>query len=316
MRRLAWELRVKYPTLIMKKYNEQSARNIQKLYDITHGQILIFADSNNIEIEEVKNLQFELKRMGFAFLICYIERKLKGIPISGAAIYTVVKLFDTSETIDMKSRLTEYTDGKEVLMKLDSIVAEKPAFSPLITKLIEEHRASDNGQYSGENDAIVRIFNKLAEVYPEEAHFAAHLARYYFYIDRNFEKGFKNIDYVMELSETMYGYIDRLCSQKLVEGRLTSLYLSASVAKSIDESTGCIKNKGFDDKYYKDLIVEYLKQYGKAKKKDIRELLWDKLPDALSDVQKENKIRNMLTMLKKQGIIDKIQKISRNLIGY
>ena len=99
--------------------------------------------------------------------------------------------------------------------------------------------------------------------------------------------------------------VDKLRSQKLVEGRLTSLYLSASAAKSIDESTNYIKNKGFDDKYYKDLIVEYLKQYGKAKKRDIRELLWDKLPDALSDVQKENKIRNMLTMLKKQGIIDK-----------
>ncbi len=98
--------------------------------------------------------------------------------------------------------------------------------------------------------------------------------------------------------------VDRLRSQKLVEGRMTSLYLSASAAKSIDESTSYIKNKGFDDKYYKDLIVEYLKQYGKAKKKDIRELLWDKLPDALSDVQKENKIRNMLTALRKQGIID------------
>jgi len=42
-------------------------------------------------------------------------------------------------------------------------------------------------------------------------------------------------------------------------------------------------NKGFDDKYYKDLIVEYLRQYKKAKKKDIRELLWDKLSDALSE---------------------------------
>lgn len=97
--------------------------------------------------------------------------------------------------------------------------------------------------------------------------------------------------------------VDRLRGQKLVEGRLTSLYLSASAAKSIDESTTYIKNKGFDDKYYKDLIVEYLKQYGKAKKKDIRELLWDKLPDALNDSQKENKIHNLLASLKKQGII-------------
>ena len=98
--------------------------------------------------------------------------------------------------------------------------------------------------------------------------------------------------------------VDRLRGQKLVEGRLSSLYLSASAAKSIDESTTYIKNKGFDDKYYKDLIVEYLKQYKKAKKKDIRELLWDKLPDALSDKQKEYKIGNLLAVLKKNNIID------------
>ena len=98
--------------------------------------------------------------------------------------------------------------------------------------------------------------------------------------------------------------VDRLRALKLVEGRITSLYLSASAAKSIDESSNYIKNKGFDDKYYKDLIVEYLKQYKKAKKKDIRELLWDKLPNVLSAAQKENKIRNMLTALRKQGIID------------
>ncbi len=98
--------------------------------------------------------------------------------------------------------------------------------------------------------------------------------------------------------------VDRLRSQKLVEGRLTSLYLSASAAKSIDESTSYIKNKGFDDKYYKDLVVEYLKQYGKAKKKDIRELLWDKLSDALSDKQKEYKIGNLLAVLKKNNIFD------------
>ena len=98
--------------------------------------------------------------------------------------------------------------------------------------------------------------------------------------------------------------VDRLRGQKLVEGRMTSLYLSASAAKSIDEGTTYIKNKGFDDKYYRDLIVEYLKKYNKAKKKDIRELLWDKLPDALNDVRKENKIRNMLSALKKQGIIN------------
>lgn len=97
---------------------------------------------------------------------------------------------------------------------------------------------------------------------------------------------------------------DRLRSFKLVEGRLSSLYLSASAAKSIDKGANYIKNKGFDDKYYKDLIVEYLKKYERAKKKDIRDLLWDKLPNALNDTQKENKIRNLLSSMKKKDIIE------------
>ncbi|MBQ3546732.1 MAG: putative DNA binding domain-containing protein [Lachnospiraceae bacterium] len=97
---------------------------------------------------------------------------------------------------------------------------------------------------------------------------------------------------------------DKLRVAKLVEGRITSLFLSASAAKSIDDGTSYIKNKGFDDKYYKDLVVEYLRQYKIAKKKDIRKLLWEKLPDALSDTQKENKIRNLLTSMKKAGVID------------
>ena len=98
--------------------------------------------------------------------------------------------------------------------------------------------------------------------------------------------------------------VDRLRSQKLVEGRLTNLYLSASIAKSIDDGATYIKNKGFDDAYYKDLIVNYLKKYERARKGEIRKLLWDKLPDSLSDKQKEYKIGNLLASLKKNNIID------------
>ena len=55
--------------------------------------------------------------------------------------------------------------------------------------------------------------------------------------------------------------------------------------------------------YYKDLIVQYLKQYKKAKKKDIRALLWDKLPEIMEDKQKEDKIRNLLASMRRKEII-------------
>ena len=89
----------------------------------------------------------------------------------------------------------------------------------------------------------------------------------------------------------------------LVEGRINSLYLSADVSKTIDADADYIKNKAFNDQYYKDMIVEYLKQYGRARKSDLRKLLIDKLPDSLSDRQKESKIGNLLTSLRTQGVI-------------
>lgn len=95
-----------------------------------------------------------------------------------------------------------------------------------------------------------------------------------------------------------------LRKNNLVEGRADSLYLSAEVAKKMDEEARYIKNKGFNDQYYRDLIVEYLKKYKKAQKKDIRELLWDKLPDSLYDDDKKNrKISTLLTSLRVKGII-------------
>ena len=374
LRRLAYELRAKYPTVILQKCNEQTAKNLQKLYDIAHSPVLIFADNNNIEVEEVQNLQIELKRMGFAFVICHFERKLQGKKPTEGSIYTVVPALRVNEASEMQNKLSdfisdesikqrlkqildnkklnerspfimsmyvfdkdfkgikpyinnflahmnsqtkklvfalsladygnvpmdieyftelfadnlitdflfeevpginelakiEHINGKEFiriryhlfaievlrqislgkdseeisfLALLDNLLtfiadsrknmyivnqdtlnvlrnlfitrtadtdAEKPAFSPLITKLQEEHKTHSTGKYDGSNDAIIRIFNKLVEIYPEESHFTAHLARYYFYIDKNFEKGFSNIDSAIELSETMNGVVDPL----------------------------------------------------------------------------------------------------------
>ena len=104
----------------------------------------------------------------------------------------------------------------------------------------------------------------------------------------------------LEISKESASYLRKL---KLVEGRISNLYLSASISKSIDHEAEYIKNKAFDDQYYKDLIINYLKEYQKAKKKDLRVLLWDKLPDVLNDNQKERKIGNLLASLRKNGDI-------------
>ena len=97
--------------------------------------------------------------------------------------------------------------------------------------------------------------------------------------------------------------IQYLRKHHLIEGRSGSLFLSAEVSQNLDEEAQYIKNKGFDDQYYKDLIESYIRKYDSASTKQIRSLLWDKLPDVLTDKQKESKIHNLLMFMRRKDII-------------
>ena len=89
----------------------------------------------------------------------------------------------------------------------------------------------------------------------------------------------------------------------LIEGRVPNLFVSASVASALDEKATYIKNKGFDEQYYRKMLTEYLTQYGEVAPDDIESLLLDKLPDVLSEEQKKNKIRNLLQKMSRSGEI-------------
>lgn len=88
-----------------------------------------------------------------------------------------------------------------------------------------------------------------------------------------------------------------LKSKKLVEGRYPNLYFSSSVAKAVNKKAQYIKNRGFDNKYYQDLITEFIKKHGSASRKDIDNLILNKLPDFFSKKQKKKKISNLLNSL-------------------
>jgi len=90
---------------------------------------------------------------------------------------------------------------------------------------------------------------------------------------------------------------------KLVEGRVGNLYLAISLAKDKEGKAAYIKNKGFDNKYYQDLIIEYLEKFGRAEKSDLRELLYNKLPETMTENQKDKKVSNLTDSMKKKGII-------------
>lgn len=98
---------------------------------------------------------------------------------------------------------------------------------------------------------------------------------------------------------------------QVIEGRMPNIYLSADIAKTLEKKEQYVKNKGFDDEYYRDLIIKYLKEYKNGTKENFKTLLIDKLPESLNEKQKENKIRNLLYSLRRRGVIECKGKYSR-----
>jgi len=58
-----------------------------------------------------------------------------------------------------------------------------------------------------------------------------------------------------------------------------------------------------NDNYYEDLIVSFLRQWGSGTKTDFIRLLGDKVSDVLDEKQKDNKLRNLLMAMKRDGLI-------------
>ena len=96
--------------------------------------------------------------------------------------------------------------------------------------------------------------------------------------------------------------------QGLIEGKYPNVYISAGLAAVTGQKAGYIKTRGLDDNHYIELILEYLRKYDYANRRDINELLMNKLPDILRPEQKMHKINRLLSeiMRKKLNIIKNI----------
>ncbi|MBK6744175.1 MAG: putative DNA binding domain-containing protein [Hydrogenophilales bacterium] len=85
----------------------------------------------------------------------------------------------------------------------------------------------------------------------------------------------------------------------LIEGRKPNFHVSATVAEATDSKAEYIRTRGFDDGHYKKMILELLGKFGSASRQEIDRLLAGKLSDALNEEQKQNKISNLLTNLRR-----------------
>lgn len=95
----------------------------------------------------------------------------------------------------------------------------------------------------------------------------------------------------------------RLKAEHLIEGRRPNLFVSAKVASATDDKAAYIKHRGLDKAHYKALVISYFKQFGQSKRADIATFLLEKISDALSTEQKENRIKNLLQEMRREGTL-------------
>ena len=108
------------------------------------------------------------------------------------------------------------------------------------------------------------------------------------------------LDKVAKHKPLLESEIKDLKKKKLIEGRKPNFHISSNIAEVTGEKEDYIKLRGFDETYYEDLILQYLKKFKRAKRSDFRKLLLDKLPSILNNNQKEDKIKNLLQKMRKE----------------
>lgn len=90
-----------------------------------------------------------------------------------------------------------------------------------------------------------------------------------------------------------------LKAKALIEGRKPNFFIAKSLAQQTGQKASYSKNRAFDKQYYLDLICKAVKEHGSLARKDIDELLWNKLPDWMDERQRKIKVGNLIAELRR-----------------
>ena len=97
--------------------------------------------------------------------------------------------------------------------------------------------------------------------------------------------------------------VSYLRKKGLIEGRMPNIYISKDVAQTTGQKVAYSRHKGLGSKACEDLLINALKDHKSLNKEEVAKLLWNVLPDVLTETQKQNKINNLLSKLRIRGDI-------------
>jgi len=94
--------------------------------------------------------------------------------------------------------------------------------------------------------------------------------------------------------EELGEYISALANAACLHGKSRGyLFVSRAIAADTGEKARHIRERGFDNQYYRDLLLALIREHGPVGPDQINNLLLKKLPDALDEGQKQAKARNL-----------------------
>lgn len=97
--------------------------------------------------------------------------------------------------------------------------------------------------------------------------------------------------------------IKRLRRQGLIVGRKPHVRVTPFVAAASGTEAEYVKAHSQDDAFYRQLIISYLRDFGEGTRGDLERMLSDKFGEELSHEERWRKISNLLTSLRKEGVI-------------
>ena len=113
------------------------------------------------------------------------------------------------------------------------------------------------------------------------------------------------LDRVQKQRSLLPEQVRELKALKLLEGRAPNYLISSKVAEWTGQKARYLRERGMNDKYYQDLVLQYLQKYGQATRQELDDLLLTKLPEILDATQKINKVRNLQQAMRRSSLIER-----------
>lgn len=95
-----------------------------------------------------------------------------------------------------------------------------------------------------------------------------------------------------------------LRQKRLIEGKKPNYFIAAKVAEVTGQKAAYTRNKAFEKQTYVDWVIQHLRNHKMATRKEIDELLMDKLSATLDEKQKKKKISNLIAEMSRKEIIE------------